>query len=64
VFKYAFLALFLTIPFLSSTPLFAIPLWVYGSLGATVLRAAIIIVAIQNEWDTLTCAALFSLRAA
>ncbi|MEN8146695.1 MAG: hypothetical protein ABFR02_03670 [Campylobacterota bacterium] len=53
MFKYAFFALFLTIPFLSSTPLFAIPLWVYGSLGATVLLALIIIVVIEKEWETL-----------
>lgn len=53
MFKYAFLALFLTIPFLSSTPLFAIPLWVYGSLGATVLLALIIIYVIEKEWETL-----------
>ena len=53
VFKYAFIALFLTIPFLSSTPLFAIPLWVYGSLGATVVLAVIIVIAIEKEWETL-----------
>ncbi len=53
VFKYAFIALFLTIPLLSSTPLFGVPLWVYGSLGATVALALLIIVTIEKEWDTL-----------
>jgi len=53
VFKYAFFTLFLTTPFLSSTPLFAIPLWVYGSLGATIVLAVIIIIAIEKEWETL-----------
>jgi len=53
VFKYAFIALFLTIPLLSSTPLFGVPLWVYGSLGATLLLAVIIIVVIEKEWETL-----------
>ncbi len=53
MFKYAFIALFLTIPLLSSTPLFGVPLWVYGSLGATVALALLIIVTIEKEWDTL-----------
>jgi len=49
--KFSILILLLTIPFLSSEPYLGIPLWVWGSLGATVLYAIIVAYAIETRWD-------------
>lgn len=45
------LLLFLTLPLLPSTPYAGLPLWAWGSLGASILYAFILILAIENEWD-------------
>ncbi|MEA2048353.1 MAG: hypothetical protein U9O64_07910 [Campylobacterota bacterium] len=53
MFKISFVVLFLTIPFLSSTPLWGVPLWVYGSLLSTIIFAVLIIAVIEKKWDSL-----------
>ena len=53
MFKFSFLLLFLTIPFLDSTLYYGVPLWVYASLGATTLYAFILIFIIENKWSNL-----------
>ena len=53
MFKYSFLLLFLTLPLPGGEPLLGVPLWVYASLGATLLYALSLIVTIEREWDRL-----------
>jgi len=45
------LLLFLTLPLLSSTPYAGLPLWAWGSLGASLLYAIVLIFSIEREWD-------------
>jgi len=52
MFKLSFLILCLTLPLLGGAPLWGVPLWVWGSLGATLLYAVVLIIAIDAEWDT------------
>ena len=51
--KFSFLFLLLTIPLLSGKPLWGVPLWVWGSLGATIIYALILIFIIEMKWDDL-----------
>lgn len=51
--KFSILLLFLTIPLLGGEPLFGVPLWVWGSLGATFLYALSLIFTIETKWDKL-----------
>ncbi len=51
--KISFILLFLTIPFLSSHIYFGVPLWVYASLGATVVYAFVLIYVIEKKWNSL-----------
>ncbi len=53
MFKLSFLLLILTIPFLSSDIYYGVPLWVYTSLGATVLYAIVLIFIIEKKWKSL-----------
>ena len=52
-FKLSFLILLFTIPLLSSTIYFGIPLWVYASLSATVIYAVVLIFIIEKRWNSL-----------
>ena len=52
-FKLSFLILIFTIPFLNSDIYYGIPLWVYASLIATVLYAAVLIFVIEKRWHRL-----------
>ncbi|RLA68929.1 MAG: hypothetical protein DRG24_09310 [Epsilonproteobacteria bacterium] len=51
--KFSFLFLLLTIPLLSGEPVWGLPLWVWGSLGATVIYAGVLIYTIETKWDDL-----------
>jgi len=53
MFKFSFLLLLLTIPFLDSTMYYGVPLWVYASLGATTLYAVVLIFIIEKKWKSL-----------
>jgi len=53
MYKLSFVFLFLTLPFFGTTPLWGIPLWVYGSLTATFLYALSLIYTIEKNYDTL-----------
>ncbi|MEA2098505.1 MAG: hypothetical protein U9P72_00060 [Campylobacterota bacterium] len=53
MFKFSFLLLLLTIPFLDSTIYFGLPLWVYTSLSATTLYALVLIFVIEKRWNRL-----------
>lgn len=51
--KFSFFFLLLTIPLLGGEPLWGVPLWVWGSLGTTILYALILVFAIETKWDDL-----------
>jgi len=53
MFKFSFLLLILTIPFLNSNIYYGIPLWVYASLSATVIYAIVLIFIIEKKWNSL-----------
>lgn len=53
MFKFSFLLLFLTIPFLSSDVYYGLPFWVYTSLAATILYAILLIFVIEKKWNRL-----------
>ena len=53
MFKFSFLLLLLTIPFLDSTMYYGVPLWVYASLGATTIYAMVLIFIIEKKWKSL-----------
>ena len=53
MFKFSFLLLIFTIPFLNSDIYYGIPLWVYASLGATTIYAAVLIFVIEKKWNKL-----------
>ncbi|EDZ61484.1 hypothetical protein SMGD1_2358 [Sulfurimonas gotlandica GD1] len=53
MFKFSFLLLFLTIPFLNSDIYYGLPLWVYASLSATVIYAIVLIFVIEKRWNKL-----------
>ncbi|MEN8302873.1 MAG: hypothetical protein ABFQ64_02230 [Campylobacterota bacterium] len=53
MFKFSFVLLILTIPFLSSNIYYGIPLWVYASLSATVIYAVVLIFIIEKKWNSL-----------
>lgn len=45
--------LLLTIPLLGGEPVLGVPLWVWGSLGATSIYAIVLIVTIEKRWCAL-----------
>ena len=49
--KFSPLLLLLTIPLLPATACLGLPLWAWASLGATLVYAIILILAIEYEWD-------------
>jgi len=53
MFKFSFLLLLLTIPFLDSTIYYGVPLWVFASLGATTLYAITLVFVIEKKWNKL-----------
>jgi len=53
MFKFSFLLLILTIPFLNSDIYYGIPLWVYASLSATIIYALVLIFVIEKRWNSL-----------
>jgi hypothetical protein len=53
ILKLSFLLLFLTIPLLSSKVFYGVPLWVYGSIIATVIYAFMLIFTIEKKWKNL-----------
>jgi len=53
MFKFSFILLLLTIPFLNSDIYYGIPLWVYVSLGVTFIYAVILIFVIEKKWNKL-----------
>ncbi len=53
MFKFSFLLLILTIPFLNSDIYYGVPLWVYASLSATVIYAIVLIFVIEKRWHKL-----------
>lgn len=53
MFKYSFLLLILTLPLLGGEPVWGVPLWVWGSLGATLIYAAALVFTIETEWNAL-----------
>jgi membrane protein YdbS with pleckstrin-like domain len=53
MFKLSFLLLIFTIPFLNSNITYGLPLWVYLSLGVTIVYAGILIFIIEKKWKKL-----------
>ncbi|MEA3370471.1 MAG: hypothetical protein U9Q40_03960 [Campylobacterota bacterium] len=53
MFKFSFLLLILTIPFLNSDIYYGIPMWVYASLSVTVIYALVLIFVIEKKWNSL-----------
>ena len=53
MFKFSFILLLLTIPFLNSDIYYGVPLWVYASLGATTIYAVVLIFIIEKRWNRL-----------
>ncbi len=51
--KLALLFLLLTLPLLSGSSWLGVPLWVWGSLGMTLLFAAVIIMIIETRWESI-----------
>lgn len=51
MFKYTPVLLLLSIPLLGGAPLIGLPLWVWGSLAATLLYGIVLIVVIEKRWD-------------
>jgi hypothetical protein len=51
--KLSFFILLLTIPLLDGTPFMGVPMWVYGSLAATVIYGIMLIIIIERRWDDL-----------
>ena len=51
--KLALLLLLLTVPLLSGTPWLGLPLWVWGSLGATLAFALVIVLLIEKRWESI-----------
>jgi hypothetical protein len=51
--KLSLLFLLLTIPLLDGEPILGVPLWVWGSLGATTIYAIVLIVTIEKRWSDL-----------
>jgi hypothetical protein len=51
--KLSFLFLLLTIPLLGGEPVLGVPLWVWGSLGATALYGLVLIFIIEKHWSDL-----------
>jgi len=51
--KLSFILLFLTTPIFNSSIISGVPLWVYGSLGATLLYALVLIFIIEKKWSNL-----------
>ncbi len=49
--KFSPLLLLLTLPLLPSTPYLGLPLWVWASLGMSLVYAIVLIFAIETEWD-------------
>ncbi len=47
----SFLALFLTLPLLPSTPYLGIPLWAWASIGMSLVYGLILIIRIDKEWQ-------------
>jgi len=48
--KLSFLALFLTLPFLPSTPYLGFPLWAWASIGMSLIYGLILIIRIEKEF--------------
>jgi len=53
MFKFSFILLLLTTPFLNSTIYYGVPLWVYASLSVTILYAFVLIFVIEKKWNSL-----------
>lgn len=51
--KLSLLTLFFTIPFFGSDIYYGVPLWVYISLGATLLYVFILLFIIEKKYHTL-----------
>lgn len=51
--KLSFFLLLLTLPLLGGSPLFGIPMWVFGSLAATIAYGIAVIAVIETRWDRL-----------
>jgi hypothetical protein len=49
--KFSPLLLLLTIPFLPASAYLGLPFWAWASLGATLVYAIVLILAIEYEWD-------------
>jgi len=47
----SFLALFLTIPLLPSTPFAGLPLWAWASIGMSLVYALVLILFIEKSWE-------------
>lgn len=48
--KLSFLALFMSLPLLPSTPYFGIPLWAWASISMSLVYGLILIIRIETEW--------------
>ena len=51
--KLSMILLLLSTPLLTSSIFFGLPLWVYGSLGATLLYALVLVFLIEKRWNHL-----------
>jgi len=51
--KISLIFLLLSIPLLSSKIYYGLPLWVYASLGATIIYSLLLVFTIEKRWHTL-----------
>lgn len=53
MFKFSFLIVLFTLPLLGGGSLWGVPLWAWGSLGATLVYALTLVTVIETRWDAL-----------